>query len=90
MSWWYGDTGRNAWKQSCEEGGEQAVEGQGGEERKERKGAEGVREKGRQRGVQGVGRMGREKERREGIEQERRNEQSACEEVLVEEDPARI
>ena len=67
VSWWFGDTGRNAQRLSCEEGGEgedgragerKGMKGKGGEKKRERK-AE---------GMQGVGRMGREKERREGME----------------------
>ena len=57
VSWWFGDTGRNAWRRSCEEGGE--IEdwrggGQGGR-RKKRQGGAGSKKREREEGGGGVG-----------------------------------
>ena len=54
VSWWFGDTGRNAQRLSCEEGGE-GEDGRGGRwERRERKGMKGKGgEKKRERGQRG-------------------------------------
>ena len=77
MSWWFDDTGRNARRQSCEEVGERedrragkGREWRGREERreKERKGGRGGEGERKTEWVQEVGRMGGEKEGREGME----------------------
>lgn len=43
MSWWFCDTGRNAWRRSCEEGGERRKIGEDGGRREKRLEGQGVR-----------------------------------------------